>query len=74
MNLSLYSFSVRVALLKKSGEQDWRNRINRKQDVAKFAAGDQHAQPLEVELSIKTKVTSWSDDESTTFILIVYFW
>lgn len=40
-------------MLKKSGEQDWRNRINRKQDVAKFAAGEQQVQPLEAEPSIK---------------------
>lgn len=49
-------FVARVALLKKSGEEDWKNRINKKQEVAKVASPEQKDATLEAEQSGQQKV------------------
>uniref|UniRef100_A0A665XFG9 Supervillin n=1 Tax=Echeneis naucrates TaxID=173247 RepID=A0A665XFG9_ECHNA len=47
--------SQEMALLKKSGEEDWRNRINKKQEVVKVAATEQQTQLWETEQTCQKK-------------------
>uniref|UniRef100_A0A3B4BKJ7 HP domain-containing protein n=1 Tax=Pygocentrus nattereri TaxID=42514 RepID=A0A3B4BKJ7_PYGNA len=55
MSARQISIKDRLALLKKSGEEDWRNRINKKQDIVKVAVSERHAQLWEVEQTFKKK-------------------
>ncbi|XP_071026634.1 supervillin-like isoform X28 [Oncorhynchus clarkii lewisi] len=64
MSARQMSIKDRLALLKKSGEEDWRNRINKKQDMVKVAVSECHAQLWEVEQSFKKKQRMGGGEET----------
>ncbi|MCI4384422.1 hypothetical protein PGIGA_G00038470 [Pangasianodon gigas] len=65
MSARQMSIKERLALLRKSGEEDWRNRINKKQDVVKVAISEKHAQLWEVEQTFKKKEPVFSSTFSS---------